>query len=102
MLLGDLIARFADPMTVDEALAALGDLALVTRLTVRADEAGLSTGAFAAACVASYADTASDDEWTTLMGQMGRAEDPGLVLMRRALDAGCSHGAGGCTCGGAH
>lgn len=102
MLLGDLIARFADPMTVDEALAALGDLSLVTRLTVRADEAGLSTGAFAAACVAGYADTASDDEWTTLMGQMGRAEDPGLVLMRRALDAGCSHGAGGCTCGGAH
>jgi hypothetical protein len=100
MLLGDLIARFADPLTVDAALAAVDDLALVTRITVRADAAGLSTGAFAAECVAHYADTASDEEWTTLMGQMGRSEDPGIVLMRRALDAGCSEGTGGCTCGG--
>lgn len=102
MLLGDLLARFQDPMVVEQALVALEDLALVTSITVRADAAGLSTGIYAAECVADYADTASDDEWTTLMGQMGRTEDPGAVLLRRALTAACSHGAGGCTCGGEH
>ncbi|MBL8571397.1 MAG: hypothetical protein JNK84_20160, partial [Phreatobacter sp.] len=45
----------------------------------------VSAGIYAAECVADYADTASDEEWTTLMGQMGRADDPGAVLLRRAL-----------------
>lgn len=100
MLIGDLIARFNDPAVAEQALADLDDLSLVATVTVKADAAGLSTGLYAAECVADYADTASDEEWTTLIGQMGRAEDPGLVLLRRALHAGCSHGAGGCTCGG--
>lgn len=102
MLLGDLLARFQDPLVAEQALASLDDLALVTSVTVRADAAGLSTGVYAAECVADYADTASDEEWTTLIGQMGRTDDPGLVLLRRALASSCSHGAGGCTCGGAH
>lgn len=102
MLLGDLLARFQDPLVAEQALAALDDLALATSVTVRADAAGVSAGIYAAECVADYADTASDEEWTTLMGQMGRADDPGAVLLRRALVSSCSHGTGGCTCGGAH
>ncbi len=103
MLLGDLLNRFSDPRIAEDALARLEDLKLVTDVTVKADAAGLSTGAYAAECVEHYADTASDEEWTTLMGQMGRTDDPGSVLLRRALAAACSGSSGeGCTCGGHH
>ncbi|WP_439576179.1 hypothetical protein [Phreatobacter sp.] len=101
MLLGDLLARFNDPLIAEQALASLDDLTLVTDVTVKADAAGLSTGAYAAECVETYADTTSDEEWTTLMGQMGRTDDPGSVLLRRALAAACS-GGGTCGCGGHH
>lgn len=102
MLIGDLIARFNDPAIAEQALADLGDLPLVATIMVKADAAGVPTGLYAAECVTLYADNATDEEWTTLMGQMGRAEDPGLVLLRRALHAGCSEGESGCTCGGGH
>ncbi len=101
MLLGDLLARFNDPIVAEQALASLDDLSLVTAVTVKADAAGLSTGDYAAECVGHYADTATDEEWTTLIGQMGRSVDPGSVLLKRALAASCSSG-GTCGCGGNH
>lgn len=102
MLLGDILARLTDPLVAEHALASLDDLALATSVTVAADAEGLSPGVLIASRVEHYADTASDEEWTTLIGQMGRSDDPGGVLLKRAL-AACSHGGGGgCTCGGAH
>jgi hypothetical protein len=35
--------------------------------------------------VSRYAAEASDEEWITLMGAMGRAPDPGAVYLARAL-----------------
>lgn len=101
MLLGDVLARLSDPLTAEKALAALDDLPLATAITVEADAAGLSPGELIAGRVADYADDADDEEWTTLIGQMGRSADPGGVLLRRAL-ASCSHGKGACSCGGEH
>ena len=102
MLLGDLLARFHDPLIAEETLAGLSDLKLVTDVTVKADAAGVETGVYAAECVEHYANTASDEEWTTLIGQMGRSTDPGSVLLRRALAASCAGGGHDCTCGGHH
>ena len=42
-------------------------------------------GAFAALAVQRYAEQASDEEWITLMGVLGRSADPGLAFIKRAL-----------------
>jgi hypothetical protein len=109
MLLGDLIASLEDEVLADEALIALDDLALVTRVADAAAAEGLSRGEFVAAAVGSFAARCSAEEWVTVIGQMGRVQDPGQVLMRRALvdalrndapPSGCGGHAGGCNCGG--
>jgi hypothetical protein len=85
MLLGDLLSRFDDENVAQEAVLALGDLAMVARLREAADANGLAFGALAAGAVRRYAAEASDEEWTTLMGVLSRAPDPGSACLRRAL-----------------
>lgn len=85
MLLGDLLARFSDETIATEAILALGDLTLVTRVREAAAADGSTLGAYAAAAVQRYAADASDEEWITLMGALGRAADPGAVCLQRAL-----------------
>jgi hypothetical protein len=99
MLLGDLLNQFEDEGVAAETILRVGDIAMIAAMTRGAEAAGLSLGAYAAATVRQYADGASDEEWTTLMGQMGRADDPGAVCLKRAFallaaqTAGCtSHG----------
>jgi hypothetical protein len=85
MLLGDLLNAFDDEAVAAETILRVGDLALIAAMRKEAETRGLSLGAFAAATVRHYADGASDEEWTTLIGQMGRAEDPGAVYLKRAF-----------------
>jgi hypothetical protein len=47
----------------------------------RAEAAGLALGAYVAQAVRAYADQAVDEEWITLLGLMGRAQDPGSVCL---------------------
>lgn len=89
MLLGDLIASF-DEQKATETLFTLGDLAMVTRVQAAARREGMSEGEFARMALQHYASGASDEEWVTVLGQMGRspeasAPEPGLILLRRAL-----------------
>jgi hypothetical protein len=35
--------------------------------------------------VRTYADNASSEEWTTLIGTLGRSDDPGVTCLRRAF-----------------
>lgn len=97
MLLGDIIAKFEDEAEAVEAVLGLGELGLLAALQCRADEAGVPLGTYAAWSVRTYADNAPADEWTTLLGVMGRAEDPGAAYLRRALfyvlDSGASRSA---------
>ena len=85
MLLGDLLSRFDDEAVAAETILRVGDLALIAALTRNAESLDLSLGAYAAQAVRQYADNASDEEWTTLIGQMGRAEDPGATFLKRAF-----------------
>ena len=85
MLLGDVIARLTDETIVTEILLGLGDLPLLAKLHARADENGVTLGAYAAWAFRSYADNASSEEWTTLIGVMGRSADPGGTCLRRAF-----------------
>jgi len=85
MLLGDLLAQFGDDSIAAETVLALGDLPLIARLSEQAAADGMTLGAYAAASVRRYAAEASDQEWVTLMGALGRAADPGRVCLQRAL-----------------
>ena len=86
MLLGDLLARFDDDGIATETVLGLGDLALAAKLRAAAEADGLTLGAYAAAAVRRYAAAASDEEWVSLMGVLGRTQDPGTVCLRRALN----------------
>lgn len=85
MLLGDIIARLTDEASAVEALLSLGDLGLLAEMQTRAEAQGVTVGAYAAWAVRIYADNAPSDEWTTLMGALGRSEDPGATCLRRAF-----------------
>jgi len=87
MQLGDIIAQLEDDAVADEALIALGDLALTTRVAAAAARAALSRGEFVAASVGAFAANASDEDWVTVLGQMGRSDLPGRVLLRRAIES---------------
>ncbi len=85
MLLGDVIARLTDETTATETILGLGDLGLLAAVRKQADENGVALGAYAAWMVRTYADNASSDEWTTLIGALGRSEDPGATCLQRAF-----------------
>jgi len=84
-VLGELLARFSDESAAAEAVLGLSDLRLLSALRAQADAKGLSLGACVAQAVRRYADHAPDEEWITMMGVLGRAEDPGLAFITRAL-----------------
>ena len=85
MVLGDLIARFRDEAVASETLLSLGDLALTARVVACAAQSNTSTGQLAAQAVRRFADSASDDEWATLLGRLSRADDPGRAFLRHVL-----------------
>ncbi len=86
MLLGDLLAGFDDESIATETVLRLGDLALMTRLRERAEADGRTLGDYAASAVRRFATEASDERWVTLMGTLARAQDPGAVCLKQALD----------------
>ncbi len=110
MLLGDVIARLEDDACAEETLLAMDDLALLAQVTAAAAAAGLTRGEYMAAAIGNFAAASSDEEWVTVIGQMGRVDNPGQVLLRRAIvvalqnmaPRSCDHAAGdgGCRCGG--
>jgi hypothetical protein len=85
MLLGDVIQRLEDEAIAAETILRVGDLGLLAEMEARADEAGVSLGTFAAWAIRQYADNASGDEWTTLVGALARSEDPGATCLQRAF-----------------
>jgi hypothetical protein len=93
MLLGDLLASFGEETVATEALMRFGDLALVARLRAQAEAEGRTLGEFAASAVRRFAAEASDERWTSLMGALARAQDPGAVCLKQALDYALNEGA---------
>jgi hypothetical protein len=87
MLIGDVIARLEDDGEADEALLALGDLALTARVASAAAREAMTRGEFVATCVGRLAHS-SDEQWVSVLGQMGRTDDPGRVFLRRAIEIG--------------
>jgi hypothetical protein len=86
MMLGDILSRLTDDGEAAEIILGVGDLHMLTAMQERAEAAGLDLAAFAKAALQRYAAEASDEEWITLMGLIGRTSDPGLVCLKRAFD----------------
>ncbi len=69
-------------------------LSLTTQVREAAAQEGISPGAFLSRATRIFTNEASEDDWLSLMEAMGRADDPGLVCLRRMLAfAFCPRGA---------
>ncbi len=85
-MLGDILARLNDEGEAAEIILGVGDLRLLAAMQERAQSEGLDLAAYARAAVQRYAAEASDEEWITLMGLIGRAGDPGTACLKRAFE----------------
>jgi hypothetical protein len=85
MLLGELIAEFDDPAFAGEAMLALDDLVLTARITAAATEDNISPGEFAMRAIGRFVNTASDEEWLTLIGLISKAGNPGQAFLQCIL-----------------
>ncbi|ACL57108.1 hypothetical protein [Methylobacterium nodulans] len=86
MLLGDIIAHLDDEAVATETLVRLDDLVLLGRVQESAADEGLTPGEFAARAVRQFSDTASDEDWVTMLGIMGQTPEPGLACLRRMVE----------------
>ena len=86
MLLGDVIAGLDDEAAAMETLVSLGDLALLRRVEEAAAEHALTPGEFAAQAVDTFSSRASDEDWVSLIGVMGRTADPGQACLKAMVE----------------
>jgi hypothetical protein len=91
MLLGDLMARFGDETTAEQAVLAIGDVVLLALLREAAASAGLGIGEFMVDATRHYAAEASDEEWLTLMSVLGRDADPARAALERMVRWSLAH-----------
>lgn len=84
-MLGQLLSSLDDPAVALGLVAALDDPVLRRSLTAAAESAETPAAELIAASVRRFIDTASDDQWTQLIGIMSRAEDPGLAALHAIL-----------------
>lgn len=87
MMLGDVLAGLDDEAKAAEMIVGLGDLQLLAGIRQQAEAEGVDLATYAREAMQRYAAQASDEEWITLMGLIGRSDDPAGVCLRRALNA---------------
>ncbi len=85
MLLGDIVRQLTDDAAAAEVIMSVGDLTLLTAMTDRAESEGMDLATFSQAAVRRYSDAASEEEWVTLLGQIGQSADPAAIFIRRAF-----------------
>ena len=85
-MLGDLLASLGDETIAVETILSAGDLKLLTAAQELAAADGLDLGSYVTQTVQRYASEASHEEWLTLMGLLNRAQDPGPICIKRALE----------------
>jgi hypothetical protein len=86
MMLGDVLARLNDEGEAAEIILGVGDLRLLAAMRERAESEGLDLAAFARVAVQRYATEASNEEWITLIGLIGRAGDAGTACLKRVFE----------------
>jgi hypothetical protein len=87
MLLGDILSKLENDGEAAEVILGAGDLRLLATMKEQAEAEGVSLAAYTRAAVQRYVAAASDEEWITLMGQIGRTADPGGICLKRAFES---------------
>mgnify|MGYP005857436359 CR=1 FL=1 len=108
MQLGTLLNHLSFEDDADEALEALGDLVLFSKVQAMGERFAETPGEYAANAAQRFASLASDEDWLGLMAAMERSDDPARAALERmlqwALKADTEDSASpphvGCTCGG--
>ena len=85
MLLGDLLRDLQDETLAMEALAALNDLVLLTRVRVAAERRGETPGEYAANSTRAFADRAGDEDWMALVTALENSREPGQTCLARMI-----------------
>jgi hypothetical protein len=99
MLLSDIIAALDDEAFAAETLIGLGDLPLLSRVRTRAEHDGVTLGEFATQAVETFANRASDDDWVSLIGVMGRSDAPGEICLKTMVEFALRPAAAAYACG---
>ena len=84
-MLGDMLAELDDAAAAAELIVGLDDLQLLAGARAQAEAEGVDLADYARGAVQRYAALASDEEWITLMGLIGRSADPARTCLKRAL-----------------
>lgn len=86
MTLGELIWRLDDPDAADTAIAAIRDVSLLRRVTAAAEAAEMPVGEYVASSVRTFANTAGDEAWISLIGKCQAHDDPGSAALAYMLE----------------
>ncbi|MGZ5865809.1 MAG: hypothetical protein ACXWKC_10540 [Xanthobacteraceae bacterium] len=85
MMLGDLLAQFEDETIAAQALVAMNNMAPMAGAAAAAADLDITLGEFAVEAVQRFASDAGDEAWMSMMTAMARSDDPGSVMLQRAL-----------------
>jgi hypothetical protein len=77
-----------DKSFVEEAVAGLDDIVLLTRLQATAAAAGEPLSDVATGLVGRFVQSAADEAWLSLITSAMRAKDPAAASLRHMLSAG--------------
>ena len=101
MLLGDLISQLGDKTVALETLVSFEDLSLMLRVEEAASARNVSAGEFAAAAVGLFSSEASDEDWVSLIGAMGKTVHPGRICLKTMIEFAMrsDRAVHGCGCG---
>lgn len=88
MTLGSIIGQFDDASFVEETLATLDDIVLMTRLRAAAEAGNESLSDVARAILGRFVQSANDEAWLSLMTTAARAADPAAASLRCMLSTG--------------
>ena len=118
MLLGDLMTRLQSDAGATLALETLGDIVLLSEVSAMGARFDEAPGAYVTGAAARFANSASDEDWLSLVAVIEKGQDPAREALARMLrwsidrDArelaadgatleDLARSSGACSCGGA-
>ena len=84
-MLGHILGALTNPVSAEEALAAVGDPGVVARVRQDAAAKGVGVGTLVACTVRHCLDLAGEDVWLDLLGHMSGSPRPGVAALEIML-----------------
>src|SRR5436309_2238559 len=81
-MLGNILGGLTNAVAAAEILAAIGDEALLERVTIAAHENEVTPGTYVAATVRHLLDHGSEEIWLDLVGKMANSPQPGAAALQ--------------------